>query len=163
MAPSGWPPRTAPSPLSRLELLHRAHAHKSMQHNEHQAEEDGDVNCDRPRIGETREQLLRKLERYESAQSVCQTLDFSVEPGRVADDRSLSIAGGGARRCEETSYVEEKGALRSERRKESPPPWGKDHESEIAAAKFAWLSARARVKQDALTGDSVSSLLRRLS
>lgn len=135
-ATAGWrvisSPRPAPSPLSRLELLHQHHADKSAQQHECHAEEDGDPG--RPRPDESREQLLRKLERYESAQSIVQQLDFSMEPGHVADETWVSMAEDRAQRCDEASRIEECGVGRRRgQRKESPPPWVKRVRSEKPA------------------------------
>jgi hypothetical protein len=135
-ATAGWrvisSPRPAPSPLSRLELLHQHHADKSAQQHESHAEEDGDPG--RPRPDESREQLLRKLERYESAQSIVQQLDFSMEPGHVADETWVSMAEDRARHCDEASRIEECGVGRRRgQRKQSPPPWVKRVRSERQA------------------------------
>lgn len=107
----------APSPLSRLELLHQHHADKSVQQQEHALHDGGD----RPHADETREELLRKLERYESARSVSQHLDFSMAPASVADESWLSLPESLPPRTKPGNG--ENGLAGRVPRKESPPPW----------------------------------------
>jgi len=116
-------PRAAvvPSPLSRLELLHQHHADKSVQQQQQQQQQQERARHNgggRPHADETREELLRKLERYESARSVSQQLDFSMAPASVADDSWVSLPEGRPPRAEPGN-----GLAGRAPRKESPPPW----------------------------------------
>ena len=106
--------RISPSPLSRLELLH--HRHRSVK-----SGENSNVGGCRDGLGQvhgSREELLRQLDRFESAQSCHQTLSLMYSEISCSGMDGGGEEGDGGRR-------EGGGRQSSARRvrKESPPPW----------------------------------------